>query len=152
MIELYGTPTCMSCRKVKKYFLDNGIKFVEKNIFQTKLTRENIHRMLQNSENGFEDIISTRSKIFKEKNVNFNEMSVCELVDFIIENPSILRRPIIVNEIDLQVGYNEDDISLFLPDDLRERECALCFGSEMNCNFVQELKRQAQEILKEEQK
>ena len=53
--------------------------------------------MLANSENGFDDIISTRSKVFKEKQLEPDTMTIQELVDFIIENPSVLKRPIIIN-------------------------------------------------------
>ena len=105
MIKIYTAPSCLSCRKVKKYFKDHNIKFVEKNILQTPLTREDIYRMLIQSENGFDDIISMRSKVFKEKNINLDDMNLNQLIDFIIENPSILKRPIILSDLDLQVGY-----------------------------------------------
>lgn len=78
--------------------------------------------MLANSENGFEDIISTRSKVFKEKKLDPDSMSVQELVEFIIEYPSVLKRPIIINENELQVGYNNEDITIFLPKELRNIE------------------------------
>ena len=78
--------------------------------------------MLANSENGFDDIISTRSKVFKEKKLDPDSMSVGELIDFIIDNPSVLKRPIIINESELQVGYNNEDITIFLPKELRHNE------------------------------
>jgi len=68
MLRLYTSPSCASCRKVKKYFNSHKIPYVEKNIINTPLTREDIFRIVTKSENGFEDIISSRSKIFKEKN------------------------------------------------------------------------------------
>ena len=91
--------------------------------------------MLANSENGFEDIISTKSKVFKETNINLNNFKIHELVDFIIEHPSILKRPIIVNDIDIQVGYNPDDITLFLPEELRNTNCDICPSEECDCDM-----------------
>ena len=44
----------------------------------------------------------TRSKIFKEQQIDVNSMSVRELLSFIKENPSILKRPIIVDESKIQ--------------------------------------------------
>ena len=119
MIQIYTTPSCASCRKAKKWFDQYNIPYSEKNIFSIKLSKEDIFKMLANSENGFEDIISTRSKIFKEKKLEPDNMSVQELVDFIIEYPSVLKRPIIINENELQVGYNNEDITIFLPKELR---------------------------------
>lgn len=122
MIQIYTTPSCASCRKAKKWFDQYQIPYSEKNIFSIKLSKEDIYRMLANSENGFEDIISTRSKVFKEKKLDPEAMSVQTLVDFIIDNPSVLKRPIIINENELQVGYNNEDITIFLPKELRSIE------------------------------
>ena len=138
MIKLYTAPSCLSCRKVKKYFKDNNIKFVEKNIINTKLQKDDILRMLMSSENGFDDIISTRSKVIKDSNINIDEMNLNQLMDFIIAHPTILKRPIIVSDLELQVGYNEDDITLFLPPELRK--CYECFPTDEQCEYISNIK------------
>ena len=123
MIQIYTTPSCASCRKAKKWFDQYKIPYSEKNIFSIKLSEEDIYKMLTNSENGFDDIISTRSKVFKEKHLEPETMTTKQLVSFIIDNPSVLKRPIIINENELQVGYNNEDITIFLPKELRNKEC-----------------------------
>ena len=130
MIQIYTTPSCASCRKAKKWFDKYKIQYSEKNIFSIKLSKEDIFRMLANSENGFEDIISTRSKIFKEKKLDPENMSVQRLVDFIIEYPSVLKRPIIINASELQVGYNNEDITIFLPKELRNSDAFQAFNKD----------------------
>jgi len=130
MIQIYTTPSCASCRKAKKWFDQYKIPYSEKNIFSIRLSKEDIYKMLANSENGFEDIISTRSKIFKEKKLDPESMSVQSLVEFIIENPSVLKRPIIINESELQVGYNNEDITIFLPKELRNIASFYDFSSD----------------------
>lgn len=139
MITLYTSPSCSSCRKVKKYFEKYNIKYLEKNIFTTPLTRDDIFKMLYNSEGGFEDIISTRSNIYKERGHEIENMKLHELVDFIVANPSILKRPIIVTDYELQVGYNDDDIELFLPEEVRNSECEHCFKEEP-CEYEKAIK------------
>ena len=47
-----------------------------------------------------------------------------KLYMMISENPGLLRRPIIVDDKRLQVGYNEDEIRRFLPRQVRELELA----------------------------
>ena len=130
MIQIYTTPSCASCRKAKKWFDQYKIPYSEKNIFSIKLSKDDIFKMLANSENGFEDIISTRSKIFKEKKLDPDSMSVKEIVEFIIEYPSVLKRPIIINENELQVGYNNEDITIFLPKELRNSNVFQAFGKD----------------------
>lgn len=138
MIKLYVSPSCSSCRKVKKYFDHFNIKYIEKNIINTPITKDEIFKMLVRSENGFEDIISTRSKIFKEKDFDIENMKLNELVEFIIENPTVLKRPIIVTDFELQVGYNEDDITLFLPEDFRNLDCDKC-ENYARCEYLNNL-------------
>lgn len=139
MITIFTSPSCLSCRKVKKFFNDNNINFIEKNIFNHRLTRDDILKMLMNSENGFEDIISLRSKIIKENNVDIENMKLQELVSFILENPSILKRPIIVTDRNLQVGYNEEDITVFLPEDIKRCMFETCPRG-TTCEYQENLK------------
>lgn len=119
MIILYTSPGCASCRKAKQWLKDNDMKFVEKNIFTTILKEDEIKYLLQRTENGTEDIISTRSKAFRELNKNVDDLSVKELVDIIQKNPSILKRPIMINESSFIVGYDDDEITTLVPAKLR---------------------------------
>lgn len=115
MIKIYTTPSCSSCRKVKKWFKDQEIPYVEKNIFATSLSENELKEILIKSENGTEDIISPRSKIVKESGVDIEGMTISELIDFIRNNPSVLKRPIMVDDNKIQVGYNPEDITVFIP-------------------------------------
>lgn len=151
MIQMYTTPSCSSCRKAKKWFADHRIEYREKNIFNIKLTRDDIMFMLKNTEGGFDDIISTRSKVFQEKNLNIDEMTMTELTDFIIENPSVLRRPIIIEESKMQVGYNEDEIRTFIPKRLREIiMCTTCDKGD-DCDYLNALSIYFKELQEKEQ-
>lgn len=115
MIKIYTSPSCSSCRKVKKWFDEQEIPYVEKNIFAATLREDELKDILAKSENGTEDIISPRSKIIKESGIDVDSMSVKELIQFIRENPSILKRPIMVDDKKIQVGYDPDDITVFIP-------------------------------------
>lgn len=115
MIKIYTSPSCSSCRKVKKWFDDQEIPYVEKNIFAATLREEELKDILEKSENGTEDIISSRSKIIKESNIDIDSMSVKELIQFIRENPSVLKRPIMVDDRKIQVGYDPEEITVFIP-------------------------------------
>lgn len=138
MITLYTSSSCSSCRKAKRWLDENKIAYKEKNIVGIRLTRDDIINMLKFSENGFEDIISTRSKIFKDSNMDTEEMRFGELADFIIDNPTILKRPIIVNDKIMQTGYNEDEIRAFIPAKLRQT--VFCENCSENCEYKNSLR------------
>lgn len=124
MIRIYTAPSCASCRKVKSWLKENHIPYIEKNIFSTLLRSEELRELLERSENGTDDIISKRSKIIKENKVNIDDMSINQLITFIQENPSVLKRPIMIDERRFQVGYNAEEIRAFIPRELRKlAEC-----------------------------
>lgn len=115
MVTIYTSPSCSSCRKVKKWFNEQKIPYTEKNIFSSTLSEEELRDILVKSENGTDDIIATKSKIIKEGKVDIDSLTIKELIQFIKENPSILKRPIIVDDRQIQVGFNDDDITVFIP-------------------------------------
>ena len=119
MIVVYTSPGCASCRKVKQWLKDRDIPYIEKNIFKTLLNENEIKHLLMRSENGSDDIISKRSKIIQESGVDIESMTTDELVHFIRQNPSVMKRPIIISENSFQVGYDEEEISVFVPRELR---------------------------------
>lgn len=131
MIKIYTTPSCSSCRKVKKWFDDQKIPYEEHNIFSTILDENELRDILFKSERGFEDIISARSKIIKEGNIDLDSMTIKELIAFIQENPSVLRRPIIVDDKRIQVGYSAEEIRIFIP---RARRIAESYCAENECD------------------
>jgi regulatory protein spx len=115
MIKIYTSPSCSSCRKVKKWFTEQNIPYIEKNIFSATLNEDELKDILAKSENGTDDIISERSKIVKENGLDLDNMTVKSLIDFIRKNPSVLKRPIITDDRRIQVGYNEEEIRSFIP-------------------------------------
>lgn len=119
MVTLYTTPSCTSCRKTKAWFEEYQIDYIERNILSEPLTVEEIKSILRLTEEGTDEVISTKSKTFQELNVNIESLSLHELYKLIMNNPQMLRRPIIQDEKRLQVGYNEEEIRSFLPRRLR---------------------------------
>ena len=120
MIVVYTSPGCASCRKVKTWLKERDLPFIEKNIFKTLLNDNEIKHLLMRTENGTDDIISKRSKVIQENKIDIDSMTTDEVIAFIKQNPSVLKRPIIVSETGFQVGYDEDEISVFIPSQLRQ--------------------------------
>lgn len=122
MLTLYTSPSCTSCRKARAWLQEHEIPYVERNIFSEPLNIDELKDILQMTEDGTEEIISTRSKVFQKLNMDLDELSLKELLDLVKENPGLLRRPIMIDEKRLQIGFNEDEIRRFLPRDVRQYE------------------------------
>lgn len=122
MVTLYTSPSCTSCRKAKAWLEEYDIPYQERNIMTEPLSREEIKEIMAMTENGTEDIVSTRSKAYKALNINIEELSMKEFYELVEENPGVLRRPIIMDEKRMQIGYNVDEIRRFLPREVRAME------------------------------
>jgi len=138
VIVLYTANGCPSCRKAKKWFKDHNISFIEKNIFSVILKDKEILYLLKRTENGTDDIISKRSKVIQEAQIDFESMSINELITFVRNNPSCLKRPIIISDKEMQIGYDNEEIEAFIPR-INEFKCEKekC-PHYYNCGYVRE--------------
>ncbi|WP_243291354.1 transcriptional regulator SpxA [Bacillus sp. FJAT-47783] len=119
MVTIYTSPSCTSCRKARSWLEEHNIEYRERNIFAEPLTINEIKEILRMTEDGTDEIISTRSKVFQKLNIDVDSLPLQDLYNIIQQHPGLLRRPIIIDEKRLQVGYNEDEIRRFLPRKVR---------------------------------
>lgn len=124
MISLYVTPSCTSCRKAKAWLEEHQLDYELHHLFMEPLADWEIKNMLRLTEEGTSELISTRSKAFQELDVNLEELPLRDLIQLIQDQPGLLRRPIILDEKRLVIGYNEEEIGCFLPREVRRLELA----------------------------
>jgi regulatory protein spx len=122
MLTMFISPSCTSCRKARNWLKTHNIEYKERNLFTDPLTRDELKQVLSMTEDGTEEIISTRSKAYKKLDKDLDDFTMNELLDLIQQNPGLLRRPIMIDAKRLQVGYNEDEIRRFLPRKVRQVE------------------------------
>ena len=122
MVTLYTTPSCTSCRKARAWLEEHQIPYTERNIFSEPLSLQEIKDILRMTEEGTEDIVSTRSKAYSDLNIEISEISLNDFYRIVQEQPGLLRRPIMIDEKRLQIGFNEDEIRRFLPREVRAFE------------------------------
>lgn|SRR5690554_6491771 len=120
-VTLYGTP-CSSTRKAKEWLDNHDIKFEERNILRQPLTIGELHSILRMTLEGTDEIIATRSKVYKDLNLDLDSLPLKELLNIIRQHPSLMRSPIIIDEKRIQVGYHEDDIRQFVPRKVRKNQ------------------------------
>jgi len=115
MIQLFTSPSCTSCRKARAWLQEHHIHYTVRNMMNEPLSVDELKMILTMTENGSEDLLATRSKAYAECKVDFDELTVKELLAFLSENPALIRRPLLLDDRRLQIGYNEDEIRCFLP-------------------------------------
>jgi regulatory protein spx len=119
MVIFWGVKGCLGCKKTREFLQKNKIEYIEKDFTKEPFTREELMDILSLTENGFDDIISPRSIAYKKIKKNINNMKFSELVDFIIKNPDVVHRPIILQYVNkkplrLLIGFNSNDMNILL--------------------------------------
>ncbi|AYG01918.1 Spx/MgsR family RNA polymerase-binding regulatory protein [Lactococcus allomyrinae] len=116
-IILYTRKSCPSSKKAKRWLENHGIRFKEIDLLSKPLTKIEFVRLLQLTENGTKALIGERSSAYQKlkRKMDFNELTIRELTDYIQEYPTLLKTPIIHDEKQIQVGFNEERIRSFIP-------------------------------------
>lgn len=122
MIKIYTVISCSSCKKAKQWMELHQLEYEEVNLLTDRISRADYLQILSLTDNGTEEIISTRSRAYHRLQLDFEQLSLNELVEIFEKNRTLLRRPLILDNRRLQVGYNEDDIRKFLPREIRQVE------------------------------
>ncbi|AHA78361.1 transcriptional regulator of stress [Bacillus subtilis BEST7003] len=109
-LTFYSYPSCTSCRKTKHWLKAHQIEFNERHLFRETPTREELKYILSLTTEGIDEILATRSQTFKNLNLNIEEITVNEVLELLIEKPKLLRRPILVDNKKLVIGYNPGEL------------------------------------------
>ncbi|AFI29034.1 regulatory protein MgsR [Bacillus sp. A053] len=109
-LTFYSYPSCTSCRKTKHWLKAHQIEFNERHLFRETPTIDELKYILSLTTEGIDEILATRSQTFKNLNLNIEEMTVNEVLELLIEKPKLLRRPILVDNKKLVIGYNPGEL------------------------------------------
>ncbi|QTX02754.1 regulatory protein spx [Candidatus Phytoplasma luffae] len=120
MVFIFASDRCNSCKKAKTWLNLHQIKYQEKKLNTSQFKISDIDLILGYENIDFNKILSIRSNFFKKQKINLFSMSVAQIKQIIFQNPNILKKPIICDEKFIIIGYNKDDIRIFLLKMLRK--------------------------------
>ncbi|MGN7373371.1 transcriptional regulator MgsR [Bacillus halotolerans] len=109
-LTFYSYPSCTSCRKTKHWLKAHQIEFNERHLFRETPTMDELKYILSLTTEGIDEILATRSQTFKNLNLKIEDMTVNEVLELLIEKPKLLRRPILVDNRKLVIGYNPGEL------------------------------------------
>ena len=93
-ITVYEKPTCTTCRKLAELFRENNIDYDKVNYFIEPLAEEKLRELLQKADLSPRDVLRKNEPVYKELNIA-EVTDENELIRLIVENPSLLQRPIV---------------------------------------------------------
>lgn len=93
-ITVYEKPTCTTCRNLNKLFAENGVDYRKVNYFIEPLTVEKLKDLLRKANLSPFDVGRKNEAVYKDLKIA-EVRDEDELVKLIVENSSILQRPIV---------------------------------------------------------
>ncbi|OEF99284.1 hypothetical protein BHF71_09175 [Vulcanibacillus modesticaldus] len=106
-IVFFTYPSCTSCRKTKAWLSEKGIKYEERHLYKNPPTVDELMEIIKKSSNGLEEILSTRSRMYKNLEVDIENLKVSELLEMLSKEPRLLKRPILTDGNNIVIGYNK---------------------------------------------
>lgn len=107
MIKVYGEDKEKTVLKCRDWMGAHHLHF--ERLTNSNVDKEVVVDILKLSEGGFDDCVKSGYR------AALNNFSFTEALNFIVENPNLLREPIIWNENKLVIGFQIDELTTFLP-------------------------------------
>lgn len=106
-LTFFTYPSCTSCRKTKAWLSEQGVEYEERHLYKNPPTSEELLEIIKKTTNGTEEILSTRSQMFKNLGVDIENLKVSELLEMLSKEPRLLKRPILTDGDRIIVGFNK---------------------------------------------
>lgn len=105
-VTAYLYNSCTSCRKTDELLRESGIDYERREYFKDKFTRDELRELLDSHGLTIAEVISTRSTPYKQHDLANRRLSDDEILDLMVEDPRLLRRPIIISGDRVVIGHN----------------------------------------------
>ena len=102
-------PKCSTCRKAKKWLDDHGAAYDDRNIKEENPTAEEIARWRETSGLPLRKFFNTSGLLYKSMNLKdrLPSMSEEEQIALLASDGMLVKRPILVTEKTVLVGFRE---------------------------------------------
>jgi Spx/MgsR family transcriptional regulator len=89
---------------------EHDVEYERRDYFKNEFTIDELRALLDEIGMKPSEILSRRSRAYKDLGLENRDLTEEELLMLIPENPTLLRRPIIVKEGRAVIGFNKDRI------------------------------------------
>lgn len=111
MILFIEYPKCSTCRKAKKWLLDNNIEFTDRNIVEDTPTREELKKWIKESKKDIKKFFNTSGLKYKELNLKEKLINMTdeEKIKLLSSDGMLIKRPLVITENKILTGFKEEE-------------------------------------------
>jgi len=105
MLKIYGIKTCDSVRKAIKFFKNHNIPYTFINFRETPVSQDEIASWLKGTD--IKTLFNTRGTTYRTLKLKELNLSDDEKVTWLAKENMLIKRPVVLYENKIIVGYNE---------------------------------------------
>ncbi|GIX42708.1 MAG: arsenate reductase family protein [Leptospiraceae bacterium] len=115
MLEFYGYNKCNTSRKVESHLKNKGIEYEFIDITQKPPSKIILNQLLKSTGLQPQDLINKSSTTYRELNLKdqIKNLKKEEILKLLIENPKLIKRPVIVDKAKNLYAIGKEAINLF---------------------------------------
>lgn len=115
-MEVYSRKGCTSCTKAETFLSERGVAFQRRDLFKNPLSAAELNDVLRRHGLTARDILSVRSRPYRDLKLADRALSHDELLDLMSRYPALIRRPLVVTDDDLVIGFDQAGLSRLIGD------------------------------------
>ena len=104
-------PKCSTCKKAEKFLKENNIEFINRNIVEENPSAEELALWMEKSGLEPRKFFNTSGVLYREMNLKdkIKTMSTEEMIEILSTNGMLVKRPLLVMDDKVLVGFKEEN-------------------------------------------
>ena len=109
-------PRCSTCQKAKKWLEEHNIEFTERNIVEENPSFDELQTWYKQSGLPIKKFFNTSGLVYKEMQLKdkLRSMSEEEQLKLLASNGMLVKRPMVISEDKVLVGFKEAELGALL--------------------------------------
>ena len=113
MITIYGIPNCDTMKKARRWLEANGMEYTVHDYRKLGVPEKNLRDWVKKA--GWETVLNRRGTTWRKLDDEVrNSIDTESAIQIMLDNPSIIKRPVLESGSQLLIGFNESDYQQLL--------------------------------------
>lgn len=111
MIRVFGIPNCDKIRSTRKWLRENNIDHEFVDLKKEPFSEQDLIDLANKL--GLDVLVNRRGMTWRNLGLSGKELSDDDLLEILLENQTMIKRPLIQNGEAVIIGYDEDSLADF---------------------------------------
>ena len=113
-IKIFHNPRCSKSRQTLTILEDNGVDFDIIEYLKESPNKETLLQIINLLDIKPRDLMRKGETVYKEKHLNRENLTDDDLVQFMVDNPILIERPIVYDDNRAIIGRPPENVLIFL--------------------------------------